>query len=374
MSENIPIRILNLFTIMDRGGAETMVMNYYRKMDHSKVQFDFMVHREKRGAYDDEIEAMGGRIFRMPPVRPWTAVRYRKTIRLFYQQHPEYRIIHSHMSELGYYDFIEAEKTGVPVRICHAHNRPYGFDIKSPVRFYYKNAMRPHITHMFVCGEESGDWLFGKKNRANFIQMNNAVDAERFVFDDEIRRRVRYENKIRDDQLVVGHVGRFDRQKNHDFIIDIFEEIHKKNPNAILLLIGNDSTDEGEIIHRKVDRMGLSLWIRFLGSRSDVRDILQAMDVFILPSLFEGLSVASIEAQASGLPVLISDAVPIECKITDLVNVMALHDSPQMWAEEVLRLARLPRKNTYKEIRDTGFDIAENAQWLQNFYLQAVEW
>ena len=154
-----PVRVLNLFTIMNRGGAETMVMNYYRNIDRSKVQYDFMVHRQERGAYDDEIEALGGRIYRMPPIRHWTAGEYRKTVRAFYAEHPEYRVIHSHMSELGYYDFREAEKAGVPLRICHAHNRPYGIDLKSPVRWYYKAMMRPHITDLFICGKESGDWL-----------------------------------------------------------------------------------------------------------------------------------------------------------------------------------------------------------------------
>ena len=255
-----PVRVLNLFTIMNRGGAETMVMNYYRNIDRSKVQYDFMVHRQERGAYDDEIEALGGRIYRMPPIRPWTAGEYRKTVRAFYAEHPEYRVIHSHMSELGYYDFREAEKAGVPVRICHAHNRPYGIDLKSPVRWHYKAMMRPHITDLFICGKESGDWLFGRKNEARFIQLNNAIDARQYAYCPEIRQKMRQSLGIGEDQLVIGHVGRFYPQKNHKFIIDIFQAVRTKNPEAVLLLVGNDAGEGGKEIHQKAEQLGLTPW------------------------------------------------------------------------------------------------------------------
>ena len=368
-----PIRILNLFTIMNRGGAETMVMNYYRNIDRCKVQYDFMVHRQERGAYDDEIEALGGRIYRMPPIRPWNAHEYRKTVRAFYAEHPEYKVIHSHMSELGYYDFQEAKKAGISVRICHAHNRPYGVDIKSPVRWYYKTMMRTHVTDLFVCGEESGDWLFGQKNRSRFVQLNNAIDARQYALCPQTRQRMRETLGLAEDQLVIGHVGRFDPQKNHTFMIDIFQAVRVQNPKAILLLVGNDAGDGGKDIHQKVEQLGLTRWVRFLGIRSDVADLMQAMDVFLFPSLFEGLSVASVEAQAAGLPVLISDGVPIECKKTDLVHVLPLRESPEAWAKTVLKIAQTPRRNTYEEIKAAGFDIVENAKWLQEFYLQAAQ-
>ena len=368
-----PIRVLNLFTIMNRGGAETMVMNYYRNMDRSKVQFDFMVHRQERGAYEDEIEALGGRIFRMPPVRPWSAHEYKKVVRAFYGEHPEYKVIHSHMSELGYYDFIEAEKAGVPVRICHAHNRPYGLDLKSPVRWYYKTMMRAHITDLFTCGVESAEWLFGAKNKSRFVQLNNAIDAKQYVYRPQLRQSMRQALGIAEDQLVIGHVGRFDPQKNHGFLIDVFANVHKQNEKALLVLVGDDSHSGGMEIHEKVAQLGLTESVKFLGVRSDVADALQTMDVFLFPSLFEGLSVASIEAQAAGLPVLISDGVPIECKKTDLVHVLPLKASAEEWAKTVLELAQIPRRDTYEEIKAAGFDIAENAKWLQEFYLQAAQ-
>lgn len=365
-----PIRVLNLFTIMNRGGAETMVMNYYRNIDRSKIQFDFMVHRQERGAYDDEIEALGGRIYRMQPIRPWSAARYRRNIRNFYLNHPEYKIIHAHMSELGYYDFLESEKIGIPVRICHAHNRPYGINLKSPIRWYYKTKMMPHITDMFICGMEAGEWLFGCKNEERFIQLNNAIDARKYVYNAAIRKKVRDKLGVTENQIIIGHVGRFNYQKNHKFIVEIFHEIHKANNNVRLLLVGNDSGKGGEGIHELVNRRGIHDSVKFLGVRNDITELLQAMDVFLFPSLFEGLSVASIEAQAAGLPILISDKVPIECKKTDLVEVIPLCKSTSVWAKKVLDAAKIKRRNTFDEIKGAGFDIQENAKLLQDFYIK----
>lgn len=368
-----PIRVLNLFTIMNRGGAETMVMNYYRNMDRSKVQYDFMVHRQERGAYEDEIEALGGRIFRMPPVRPWSAHEYKRMVRAFYREHPEYKVIHSHMSELGYYDFIEAEKAGVPVRICHAHNRPYGLDLKSPVRWYYKTMMRTHITDLFTCGAESAEWLFGSKNRSRFVQLNNAIDAKQYVYRPQLRQSMRQALGIAEDQLVIGHVGRFDPQKNHGFLIDVFANVHEQNEKALLVLVGDDSHSGGMEIHEKVAQLGLTESVMFLGVRSDVADVMQAMDVFLFPSLFEGFGIAALEAQASGLATLVSERIPEECMITNLIQREMLKTSAAQWATTVLELAQIPRRDTYEEIKAAGFDIAENAKWLQEFYLQAAQ-
>lgn len=369
--KNEPIRVLNLFTIMDRGGAETMVMNYYRKLDKSRVQFDFMVHRPERGAYDDEIESLGGKIYRMPAIRPWTAKQYRKVVRKFYEDHPEYKIIHSHMSELGYYDFLEAEKVGIPVRICHAHNRPYGIDIKSPVRWYYKTLMIPHISHMFMCGEESGEWLFGKKNKSKFIQLNNAIDAKNYSYNEVKRAEVRKSLGLT-EELVVGHVGRFNPQKNHSFIIDVFNEVHKKEPDSVLLLVGDDSGKVAEDIHKKVDEVNLAGAVRFLGVRTDVADLMQAMDVFLFPSLFEGFGIAALEAQAAGLPAVVSKRIPPECMITDCISSLELDFSAEIWANRLIEAAKNERKNRFSEIKKAGFDIVENAKFLQDFYIRAA--
>lgn len=366
MSE--PIRILNLFTIMNCGGAETMVMNYYRNIDRSRVQFDFLVHRSEPGAYEEEIKALGGRIYRMLPIYPQNFVKYKKEIKKFIKEHPEYKIIHSHMSELGYFVFKEAKKQGVPVIICHAHNRPHGWDAKMIFRTYFKYMMRPYITHMFTCGIESGRWLYGEKNTDKFIQLNNAVDAGKFVYSEDIRKQVRKELGLK-DELVIGHIGRFNKQKNHEQIINIFGEICKLNENSKLVLAGTGVLEEP--IKEKVNLLNLSEKVIFTGVRTDVNRLLQCFDIFLFPSLYEGLSVAMVEAQASGLQCFISDVIPKECIITDNVVAFSLNSPAEETAQMILNANKnFSRKNTYEEIAAAGFDIKSNAKQLEEFYIK----
>lgn len=366
-----PIRVLNLFTVMDRGGAETMVMNYYRHMDRTKVQFDFLVHRQQRGAYDDEIEAMGGRIYRLCPIYPQNFSRYKREIRAFFQAHPEYRIIHSHMSELGYFAFREARRQGIPVRICHAHNAPHGFDLKMIVRTYFKKRMMPDLTHLFMCGREAGIWLYGAKNKDRFIMLNNAIDASAYTYDPEKRQAVREQLKL-SDAFTLGHVGRFNSQKNHPFLLEIFAALLKREPNAVLLLVGGGADQEK--IQAKAQTMGLTDHIRFLGVRSDVANLMQAMDIFVFPSLFEGLPVTMVEAQAAGLPCVISNQIPPECILTEgLVEICALQSSPDTWADVIQTKRSFTRTDRRSEIAAHGFDIATEAVKLQEFYIHAYK-
>ena len=373
MSDNVarqPIRVLNMFTIMDRGGAETMVMNYYRHIDRTKVQFDFLVHREQRGAYDDEIEALGGRIYRMCPIYPQNFARYKRDLHAFFQAHPEYKIIHSHMSELGYFAFREAERRGVPVRICHAHNAPHGFDIKMVMRTYFKKCMMPHLTHLFMCGIESGRWLYGQQNESRFIMLNNAINAAAYTYDPEKRIEMRQKLGL-ENELIVGHVGRFNPQKNHSFLLDIFAALLKKEPNAVLLLVGGG--EDMPKIQAKTKALGIAEHVRFLGVRSDVADLMQAMDVFVFPSLYEGLGIALIEAQAAGLPCVVSDTIPQEAYLTDLVVNEKLSSPSERWAEKIFEKRAVPRTDRRAEIAIHGFDITTEAVKLQEFYINAYE-
>lgn len=371
MSE--PIRILNLFTIMNRGGAETMVMNYYRNIDKSKVQFDFLVHRQERGAYDDEIEAMGGRIYRMCPIYPQNFGKYKKMLKQFFDEHPEYKILHSHMSELGCYAFIEAAKRGIKVKICHAHNAPVKGSMtpkeKAQLIFrnYFKKKMLPYSDFLFICGEEAGNWLYGKENKNRFIMMNNAVDAEKFRFNQSSKEEIRRAFGL-NDEFVILNVGRFNPQKNHTFIIDIFSEIKKLHPNSKLLLAGNGELENE--IKNKVGSLGLSDDVLFLGLRDDIDKLFSASDVFLFPSLYEGLPVTMVEAQSSGIKCFISNAVPKQCIMSDDVTVIDLTDSADRWATKIVMLADgYERKDCYKHMVNSGYDIKSNAKWLEDFYL-----
>lgn len=364
MSE--PIRVLNLFTIMNRGGAETMVMNYYRNIDRNKIQFDFLVHREEEGAYEKEILKLGGRIYRMPPIYPKNFSLYKKKIKEFFKEHPEYKIIHSHMSELGYFAFKEAKHQNIPVRICHAHNAPHGFDSKMIVRNYFKHAMMSYITHMFTCGEEAGLWLYGRKNKNNLIQLNNAIDAKKFNYNKDISLDVK--NKLGlNNKFVVGHVGRFAKQKNHIRLLKIFNSLLKKRHNSILVLVGSGDFDSE--CKKYIQENCLEDKILKLGTRGDINNILQGFDIFLFPSLFEGLPVSIVEAQASGLQCFISDIIPAQCIITNNVCTFSLSDNDNTIANKIIKKNEIyQRKEMYQRIVDAGFDIENNVKWLEGFY------
>ncbi|NEG89726.1 glycosyltransferase [Bifidobacterium aerophilum] len=377
---------------MDRGGAETMMMNYLRHMDRSKVTYDFLVNRTYKAAYEDEIEKLGGRIYRMCPMYPQYFGRYKKEFRAFLKKHPEYRIIHSNLEERSYFGLREAAKAGVPVRIAHAHNRPVGFDVKSVFREYFRMRLPRYVTHMFACGEEAGDWLFGRRNRDRVIQQRNAIDTAQYRYDPAVAAEVRAEFGTADGTFVLGHVGRFFPQKNHEFLIDIFAALHAIRPDSELWLVGGGELNDElkNKIREKVAALGLGDAVRFLGVRSDVNRIMQGMDAFVLPSLFEGLPVTMIEAQSSGLPCTISDRVPIQCDVTGNVQVVALDAAPEEWAKRILAQAEsyyggndvaaaeggaayaVKREQGPELVTKAGFDIVANAEWLQRFYLDEL--
>lgn len=379
MTEHAPLRVLVLDTVMDRGGAETMMMNYLRHFDRSKVAYDFLVNRDYRAAYEDEIEALGGRIYRMCPMYPQYFGRYKREFRNFLEQHTEYRIIHSNLEERSYFPLRIAAEKGIPVRIAHAHNRPVGFNLKSIFREYFRMRLPKYVTHMFACGTEAGDWLYGEKSRDRVIQQRNAIDTSAYRYDAAIATQVREEFGVTDSgTFVLGHVGRFFPQKNHTFLIDIFAEVHKRHPNSVLWLVGGGELNDAlkNQIKAKVDDFGLSDAVEFLGVRGDVNRLLQGMDSFILPSLYEGLPVTMIEAQASGLPCTISDRVPEQCDVTGNVQIIGLNATPAEWAKRILdqhaEYAGTNRTEGTDKVTKAGFDIKANAEWLQRFYVDAL--
>lgn len=379
MTEHAPLRVLVLDTVMDRGGAETMMMNYLRHFDRSKVTYDFLVNRDYHAAYEDEIEALGGRIYRMCPMYPRYFGRYKREFRNFLEQHTEYRIIHSNLEERSYFPLRIAAEKGIPIRIAHAHNRPVGFNLKSIFREYFRMRLPKYVTHMFACGTEAGDWLYGEKSRDRVIQQRNAIDTSAYRYDAAIATQVREEFGVTDSgTFVLGHVGRFFPQKNHTFLIDIFAEVHKRHPNSVLWLVGGGELNDAlkNQIKAKVDDLGLSDAVEFLGVRGDVNRLLQGMDSFILPSLYEGLPVTMIEAQASGLPCTISDRVPEQCDVTGNVQIIGLNATPAEWAKRILdqhaEYAGTNRTEGAGKVTKAGFDIKANAEWLQRFYVDAL--
>lgn len=362
-----PVRVLHVVTYMGRGGLETMLMNYYRRIDRDLVQFDFLTHRSFRADYDQEIEQLGGRIYHLPRLNPFSP-SYLRSLDRFFREHREYKIVHSHLDCMAGIPLKYAAKNGVPVRIAHAHNSGQEKNGKYLLKLCFKQNITRYATHLFACSKAAGRWMFGKND---FHVLNNAIDAEEYVFNERIREKIRAELDIGPETFVCGHVGRFLPQKNHEFLIDVFAQIVKLHGDSRLLLVGDGAL--AERIREKCRKPELSDKVIFTGVREDVPDLLQAMDLFLFPSLFEGLPVALIEAQASGLPCLISDQVPAECeKTTGLVRRMSLGAGAQKWADEAVRQIGRIRENKRCEIEDAGFDIRKNAEKLQEFYLNAV--
>lgn len=357
-----PIRILHVVTYMGRGGLETMIMNYYRHMDRSRVQFDFLVHRDFRADYDDEIESLGGQIHRLPRLIPWSG-SYNAALNRFFAEHPGYKIVHVHQDCLSSVILRAAKKQGVPVRIAHSHSSSQDKNLKYLIKLFYKRQIPALATQLFACGRDAGDWMFGG---APYRIVNNAIDAGAYTYSPEKKCQMRQQLGIREDAFVVGHVGRFHTVKNHTFLLDVFAELKKKNREAVLLLVGEG--DLRSAMEQKASALGVADSVIFTGMRSDVPELMQAMDCFVFPSLYEGIPLTMIEAQAAGLPCVISDAVPAECRKTDLVEQLGLHEGAALWADRILRHAGNPRPDTAERIAGAGYDINANARWLQDYY------
>ena len=357
------IRILHIVTYMDRGGLETMLMNCYRHIDRAQIQFDFLVHREFRADYDDEIESLGGRIYRLPRLNPFSP-GYKKALLDFFKGHPEYRIVHCHLDCMSAIPLAAAKKCGVPVRIAHAHSNSQDKDWKYLLKLCFLKKIPAAATHLFACSEAAGDFMF--PGQAVTV-IKNGIESDKFRYDPALRAEIRRELGL-GDELVLGHVGRFMPVKNHAFLIDVLAETKKLRPDARLLLVGEGPLKEQTA--RKAEELGLADSVLFLGLRSDVHRILQAADVFGMPSLYEGLGIAAVEAQAAGLPCVLSDTVPGACKLTDPVEFLPLEESPALWAEHILAAASAQRRDTREQIVSAGYDIRNIADYLQEFYTE----
>ncbi|MEF2246818.1 glycosyltransferase family 1 protein [Paenibacillus sp. IITD108] len=357
------IRVLNVVTKMDAAGIETLLMNIYRNIDRKKVQFDFLTHRHDKGFYDDEILELGGKIYNVPAINPLKHGYYLNSLDNFFKNHRDYKIVHSHINTFSMYPLRAAMNAGIPVRIAHSHIANVPYDLKTPFRIYTKSKLTKYSTHNFACSEIAGRWLFGRNK--DFKVFNNSIDTFKFIFNDKKSKEIKQKLGI-SGKFVVGHVGRFDSQKNHMFLLEIFKEVHRKNNNAILLLVGDGILRNK--IEDKVRELNLTENVILTGVRSDLPDIYQAMDVFLFPSLYEGLGIVLIEAQAAGLPCVVANTIPKEAFITDLLSELSLDSNPEEWANEVLRQTNKVRINTYTRIKESGFDLGDEVRRLEEFY------
>ena len=358
-----PIRVLHVLQRMEAGGTQAFLMNLYRNIDRSKVQFDFLVEYSEKQFYDDEIKELGGHVYRATFREDKNLPKFLKYLHRFFADHREYAIVHCHAYTIGYFVLREAERAGVTVRIAHSHSNSMS-GITKPLKIVMRSLFSVHANEFMACSEEAGRFLFGNRD---FSVVKNAIDVDRYTFDEGVRTEVRGELGL-GDSLVVGNVGRLHHQKNQLFLMDVFNEVAGITPGARLLLVGNGPLREQLL--EKASELGISDKITLLSDRRDMDRLYQAMDVFVLPSLYEGLGIVAIEAQSSGLPTICSDGVAEDANVSPLFGRMSLRDSPEAWAETIVKAAgERDCVAGAAGARAHGFDVRDNASKMQEWYL-----
>ncbi len=365
---NKTIRIAHIMGKWLGGGVEAVVMNYYKNIDRTKIQFDFLCDDDSTDIPYEEIEKLGGKVILIPPYQH--VIKYeRKLYQILKEEN--YKIVHSHINTLSIFPLRVAKKANVPVRIAHSHSTTNKKEWKKNL---LKQVFRPfskiYATHYFACSELAGRWLFTDKTFDNneVYVLNNAIDIEKFSYNEKIRKAKRKELGISDDQLIIGHIGRFVEQKNHRFLIELFKEFKKKNKNAILLLAGKGPLMEEMQV--KVKELNIEENVKFLGQRSDVNELYQAFDMFWFPSLYEGLGMVLVEAQAAGCYCVASTEVPQEANVTEKVKFYDLKDNITVWAANIPNDINEKRKFSVKKFNEKKYNLKIEAKSLEKKYIE----
>lgn len=371
MKKEEPMRIAHIIGKWLGGGVESVVMNYYRNIDREKIQFDFICDNDSTNIPYQEIEKLGGKVILVPPYQK--LYQYIKELKKIFKEN-NYKIVHSHINTLSVFPLFAAKKAGVPVRIAHSHSTT---NKKEKKKNLMKQVLRPfskiYATDYICCSELAGRWLFGNKvyDQGKVYLLNNAIDLDKFKYDEKIRKQKRKELNIDKNTLVIGHIGRFVEQKNHRFLIDIFNEIHKEKENSVLLLAGQGPLQEE--IKNKINELNLNNKVKFLGQIDDTYRLYQAIDIFVLPSLYEGLPVVGVEAQATGNLCIFSNDMTKETKILESTVFLSLSQSAEEWAKIIIEKQKSYKKqNTTEEITENNFNIKIESKKIAEYYLNSM--
>ncbi len=338
---NQPTIVLHVVGRLDIGGAESRIMDLYRNIDRDKVQFVFCQHTKDRCAFEEEVERLGGKVYHVPRFNVKNYFSYKKAWKEFFKAHPEIKVVQGHMTSTAAIYLPIAKKAGVKITIAHARSAGVDPGLKGHLTRFLRRNLYKKCDYRFTCSDMAGEAVFGDQNliskKATFIP--NAIDVDKFKFNKEIRDRIRYELGI-DNKFVIGHVGRFSHMKNHKYMLQILEQCIKiekeqRLPETVLMFLGDGELKE-EIMEQAV-AMGLSSRVLFMGNKRDIYRYYQVMDYFLLPSLYEGLPGTAIEAQASGLPGIMSDTVTKEAVVTDLLQMRSIKEDAGLWAEEIMK-------------------------------------
>lgn len=358
-----PIRVAHVIGKLNAAGVEAVINNYYKHIDQAKYQFDFFVDADGECQPPKELIELGARYYVIPPYQHIFS-HMRTLIKLFKEN--KYRIVHSSMNTLSPISLFCAWIAGVPVRINHNHTIAGKGERNNIIKYILRPFSKCFATHFAACSRVAGEWLFNKKmmHSGRVKIFKNAIEVDKFKFNSTVRHKLRQELGIA-DKFVLGHVGRFCFAKNHEFLVDVFNEVQKSEPSSVLLLIGTGNLRER--IEKKVSSLGIQEKVMFLGVRSDVAELYQAMDVFVFPSRYEGLPVVGVEAQTSGVPCIFSDRFTSEAVIVPETRVLNL-DNTFVWRDAILFAKDTTRIDTSNFVRDSGFDIVTEAKVLQEYY------
>lgn len=370
---NKVIRVLQVGMTENIGGMETYLMNQYRKLNRNKVRYDFVnITADSPMVFTEEILGNGDKVYEICRRSKNPLKHYYQWWKLLQQQKGHYNAIVLNACHLYYiFPLLIGKIMGISIRIMHSHNSNDELKIgafRKCIIWINKSIMFKTSTDLWACSETAGKWMFGMKP---FKEIHNAIDTPKFIFNADIRRRVRNDLGLK-DKFVLGHVGRFTFQKNHEFLLDIFNEIHKCNRNAVLMLVGNAVGNDKKYLDaakQKVRRLNLQDYVYFLGMRLDVNNLMQAMDCFILPSRFEGLPLVAIEAQSAGLHCFFSDTITRNLAITDLAHFCSLNDTIE-WIDALKRFSYFKRVNTGSDIIQAGYDINAEIDKIEAFYME----
>lgn len=367
------IRVLHITEKLQSAGIESFIMNLYRRIDRSKVQFDFLVLRNEHEFYEDEINALGGKKYFIESKKKNTLLRIYEESRLLekFLKENHYDIVHIHYTTPLRAPYLEVLKNvGVKTRIYHSHSayvQGKGF-VKSLIYDYMRKKIEKFGTHFFACSKVAAEWIFSKgvlsQNKAEIIY--NGIDSHKFSYNETARNEIRSQLGIEGKKVLI-HTGRFLEQKNHSFVVDVFANLKKKCPNSVLLLLGMGPLQN--LIRQKVHTMGLDDDVLFLNVKPDVYNYLCAADCYIMPSLYEGLPVAAVEAECSGLPSVLSTNITKEVALTENVFFVDLKESIEKWSDVIIKAWDIQRKDCSDRVSSCGYDVHNVAEKMQLFYL-----
>ena len=370
------VKVLVFGMTENPGGVESVIINYYRNIDRTKVQFDFLCNSYEKVAFEDELLKLGGKCIHFP-ARSQNFREYKQKLNGFFKEHAkEYVAIWVNVCSLANIDYlILAKKYGIKNRIIHSHNsQNMDSALRGLLHKFNKRRIDKYATDFFSCSDDATKWFYKTSLQDKVLLINNAIDVSHMKYNPTKREAIRMENGLT-DAYVIGNVGRLHFQKNQTFMLDIMKEFTKKHKDAVLVLVGQG--EDKEALVKKAKSLEIEDNIRFVGVQKDIVGWLSAFDVFLFPSLFEGLSIAALEAQANGIPTLASkDVIPKEVRLNDNFTFYSLDEGAIKWSDKLEYIKDNVSREKFETIidkfRNNGFDIKEEAQKLQDYFVKGL--